>query len=291
MLLGDSFSVGANVLQQEAYPHQLELLLNGNGISHKKIEVINAGVGGWEPFQYAQYYEHYGHRFSPDLILIGFYVGNDTYTSAQNIEQLPRIIQGRRVSPAGRAQVFIRAKVWLSNYSHLARLLFSHASTSSHLHRQHCDDFSERYLSLQQRKLKNHHLLSETTLQSAQHSIEQIVRIQRSAQQNGIPVHVILIPDESQLNQTLQTTLLQQQAQHNRLTDAPFVDQQAYDFTMPTPMLVSLFNNASIPVLDLLPAFLMSDDCHYMNDSHWNASGHKLAAQAIKEYLNNQLDH
>ena len=77
LVLGDSFTVGANVKQEDAYPQVLESLLNKN--SAQPIVVINAGVGGWEPFNYAQYYENYGNQFSPDLILIGFFVGNDTY--------------------------------------------------------------------------------------------------------------------------------------------------------------------------------------------------------------------
>jgi GDSL-like Lipase/Acylhydrolase family len=77
LVLGDSFTVGANVTQAEAYPRVFKDLLQRR--LGQVVEVINSGVGGWEPFQYAQYYEHYGRRFDPDAILIGFFVGNDTF--------------------------------------------------------------------------------------------------------------------------------------------------------------------------------------------------------------------
>src|SRR3977135_495231 len=54
LVLGDSFTVGANVRQEEAYPKALEKRLKS--IYGSGIQVINAGVGGWDPFQYAQYF-------------------------------------------------------------------------------------------------------------------------------------------------------------------------------------------------------------------------------------------
>ena len=43
LVLGDSFTVGAGVLQDDAYPQILENMLNKN--SKTIFEVINAGVG------------------------------------------------------------------------------------------------------------------------------------------------------------------------------------------------------------------------------------------------------
>ena len=74
LAIGDSFTVGANVEAAEAYPEVIERLLNERGVN---VEVVNAGTGGWSPFQYAQYYEHYGQEFEPDLILVGFFVGKN----------------------------------------------------------------------------------------------------------------------------------------------------------------------------------------------------------------------
>src|SRR5262249_21262173 len=74
LVIGDSFTVGANVRQEEAYPKVLERRLRA--AYGPRIEVINAGVGGWDPIQYAEYFEHYGREFEPDLVLVGFFVGN-----------------------------------------------------------------------------------------------------------------------------------------------------------------------------------------------------------------------
>ena len=48
LVLGDSFTVGANVRQEEAYPKVLEKRLQS--VYGPRIQVVNAGVGGWDPF-------------------------------------------------------------------------------------------------------------------------------------------------------------------------------------------------------------------------------------------------
>ncbi len=55
LVLGDSVSVGASVEQADAWPAVLEALLARE--TGRRVEVVNASVGGWQPFQYAQYFE------------------------------------------------------------------------------------------------------------------------------------------------------------------------------------------------------------------------------------------
>jgi hypothetical protein len=64
VLLGDSFTVGANVRQEEAYPKVLEKRLES--VYGPRIQVVNSGVGGWDPLQYARYFENYGHQFEDE---------------------------------------------------------------------------------------------------------------------------------------------------------------------------------------------------------------------------------
>ncbi|MGI9308931.1 MAG: SGNH/GDSL hydrolase family protein, partial [Gammaproteobacteria bacterium] len=105
LLIGDSFTAGANVEQRDAYPQVLERLLNEDRLSAVPvnadngpiIEVVNAGVGGWSPFQYAQYLEYYGEAFEPDLVLAGVFVGNDIFVERFAVEQTRRAVLGRRV--------------------------------------------------------------------------------------------------------------------------------------------------------------------------------------------------
>lgn len=68
--LGDSQTWGVNVERQAAWPQQLSKI---SGRS-----VYNMGLGGFGPVQY-QVLTAQALRFSPKLIVVGFYLGNDIY--------------------------------------------------------------------------------------------------------------------------------------------------------------------------------------------------------------------
>ena len=68
--IGDSFTFGYGVNLDDCYLKQLERELNQSG---DKWEVINAGVTGYNMWQYIAYFQHYGYRYEPDLVTIGVY--------------------------------------------------------------------------------------------------------------------------------------------------------------------------------------------------------------------------
>lgn len=275
LVIGDSFTVGANVEQVEAYSEVLEALLNENAVS--KVEVINTGVGGWQPFQYAQYYEHYGWKYSPDLILVGFFVGNDTYDQINRIEQLQTAIMGRRVSRKAAASRFIRFKMFLYNHFNLARIILYKGPVSGDFTRNNCSDFTDQYIEIQRHKLDNHQPRTIAHDAQAANAITQIKRIQTRAEQHSIPLIVVIIPDENQINHELQMNLLTEENEKN------------FDAGMPQAMLQELFRTASVQIIDLLPYFNADPRCLYMNDTHWTPEGHALAAEVLFNHISKEF--
>lgn len=271
LVLGDSFTVGANVRQEEAYPKVLEKRLRN--VYGPRIQVVNSGVGGWDPFQYAQYFEHYGYQFEPDLILIGFFVGNDTFSRLTTVGQLGTAILGHPIRQEAATRPFIKLQVLLYEHSNLARLLLNRGPVASTTFiRKQCDDFTEWYLAVQKARMPNHRRYSSAQRDKAQESVNQIRRIRDQAGA-VVPVIVALLPDENQVNQTLQKRILQA----NEISE--------YDFKMPQSMLIEMFHEMGIPTIDVLPAVLADRRCLYMNDTHWTPEGHELAASAILEQL------
>ena len=61
--------------------------------------------------------------FEPDAILIGFFVGNDTYDPINRVEQLPTAVRGRRVTREAASGKFIQFKIFRYEQSHIARLV------------------------------------------------------------------------------------------------------------------------------------------------------------------------
>ena len=89
LVLGDSWTFGVGVPQDKTYPAQLELLLREQN-PDRKIEVINAGVSGYETYNEAVYFGRSGHKFEPDLVIIGFYPVNDLHDKKSKYERHAR---------------------------------------------------------------------------------------------------------------------------------------------------------------------------------------------------------
>ena len=75
LILGDSFTFGLYVNNSETYPALLEKMYVEDG---HKVEVINAGFAdGWSPDEHYAWLVNEGLKFEPDVIVYGFYIGND----------------------------------------------------------------------------------------------------------------------------------------------------------------------------------------------------------------------
>jgi hypothetical protein len=70
--LGDSFAFGFGVEEEETYLDRLERMLDG-----RQVEVVNAGLAGMGTDNEARLLAADGPALRPDLVLVGFFVGND----------------------------------------------------------------------------------------------------------------------------------------------------------------------------------------------------------------------
>jgi lysophospholipase L1-like esterase len=79
--MGDSYAFGYGVAGDETYAWQLEQLL-GPG-----FEVLNAGVSGYSTIQATDLLRRLTPEVEPDLVLLGFFTGNDFH---ENLERAGR---------------------------------------------------------------------------------------------------------------------------------------------------------------------------------------------------------
>lgn len=75
VVLGDSHTV--SVLKQSTYPEVLENLLSGVDLKGKRVEIHNAGAPGHSHYQYYLALDRRLKQYDPDLVIVGFYIGND----------------------------------------------------------------------------------------------------------------------------------------------------------------------------------------------------------------------
>ncbi len=77
-VLGDSFTEARQMPVEETYWHRLgEELSSCPALDGKDVEVLNFGIGGYSTTQSLLAYEKDARRFQPDLVLLGFFSGND----------------------------------------------------------------------------------------------------------------------------------------------------------------------------------------------------------------------
>ena len=78
VVLGDSFTWGYGVRERQAYPARLERRLRAHGVP---AEVVNLGLPGTGPLDYAHHLEHAGLALAPDLVVVGVFANdlNDVY--------------------------------------------------------------------------------------------------------------------------------------------------------------------------------------------------------------------
>ncbi|MFT5251160.1 MAG: lysophospholipase L1-like esterase [Flavobacteriales bacterium] len=77
-VLGDSFTMGTGVSEDEMYVTETEKLLNSQD-SNAFYEVFNLGVSGFALTNYKTILERNALKYHPDLVVIGFCASNDHY--------------------------------------------------------------------------------------------------------------------------------------------------------------------------------------------------------------------
>jgi len=80
LLLGDSFTFGVGVRDEDTFARDLDRQLN-RGATAPRFEVLNAGVQGYNTRDEVLYLENEWLAFEPDIVLIVFYV-NDAYNDS-----------------------------------------------------------------------------------------------------------------------------------------------------------------------------------------------------------------
>jgi hypothetical protein len=86
IILGDSFTFGAGVNDNETFSYYLEQKLNSLRLNNEKFEVLNLGVGGYNTFQEVECLKVKGLKYRPDLVIIAHH-GNDV----ENVSEIEQV--------------------------------------------------------------------------------------------------------------------------------------------------------------------------------------------------------
>jgi len=125
--LGDSWTFGANVDQDQAYPQRLEKLLR-RAYPAADVEVLNLGVFGYSSFQGLTLLRRHVQRLAPDVVVIGFAM-NDSSVAGFRDEEVARTAPSpaaRVGALAGRSEIVRLARYLVASARHRPTTLDGH---------------------------------------------------------------------------------------------------------------------------------------------------------------------
>jgi lysophospholipase L1-like esterase len=125
LVLGDSVALGQQVRRRESFPERLELALDRPG---RRVEIVNAGVGGYTPYNELHYFLEVGRGFEPDLVLAEFCMNDvvDPLLHWQRSRRLFEIPAEAIPNPAYHeavAEPRFRRRMWAARAAAHSRLL------------------------------------------------------------------------------------------------------------------------------------------------------------------------
>lgn len=286
LFLGDSFVQGWGVPLERTMATLLEASLNKPELE-KRVEVLNGGVFGYGPFLEYLYLKELMPSIEADLVIIGFYIGNDVgddyfYANQAHVSKVDGsvIFEDHKFPWSYRDEVLdstantvARDRYLSSLWNHVKPWLFK-----SHLVlaiKQWGTQFKYRKRNeleinlVQDRRddirinlgLVNYQVLDrKRRLEYWKLSREYLAEIHRLCNRRGIPVVLVVIP---------------------------VLDAEVNQFKEPYEVLDEIASDLSIPVIQLLPEFRKwpPERFEYKIDRHWNSEGNRLAATILDREL------
>jgi hypothetical protein len=256
--LGDSFAVGPAVPFAENYLTLLAEKMPG-------VEVYNFGVSGAGPREYQAVLERDGWRHRPDLVLLSVFVGNDVSESLP----VPRAMDPRQHS----------LYLLLTRGGRLAREEWRQPAGPSANSPERLPPRGlapQTFREVEARRLAVCLKRPPGSLgRKWRRALAHLDNIVAGCRRRGVPLAVVLIPDEFQVNPAVLT---------EALTEAGLT-RQDLDLDLPQRRLAGFFAERGTPCLDLLPPFRGHTDTYAVRDTHWNVRGNRLAAERIAAWL------
>jgi lysophospholipase L1-like esterase len=293
LLLGDSFIEATQVQADEMIARRLEVALNQG--APNRVEVINAGVGGYSTGQELLLLEEEGVKYEPDLVVLFFFSGNDLSNNNYRLElwdeKLEKALKPYfdldrdgtlRFIPAPPPRPPSGPTTWLRHNLVLFNVVETGLVNKFSL--PNPGEPIEAIDGLRQPVRGQYDAEPEGEWLRAWKITEMLVaRLHDRTVAMGIPLVMVGIPESRALDRDVwQREVRGGRQEAGRLApDAP------------TTRVGTIAQQLGVPYLDLLPPLTDAsgeaiDTLYYRYDRHWNADGHAVAAEALAQFLRSQ---
>lgn len=269
--IGDSFTFGTGVSDNETYPAKLEALLNRSG-NQLTVEVLNSGIHGTGTGNQVLWYDRWVRQFDPDLVILALFANdlNDVAKDTRFVlgaDGLATPMSQERLLDLGRDYSLLRSLAlkipgydFLCQHSHLVNL--ARSTATARLKRQR-----QRKLSATQ---------ADTQPDNQEETIDLLVAeirwLQKRIAEDGTELVVAYIPKRESFEERYQSTprvrnariLIERLESENRSNGLAFLRLDGA---------IREYMNAT------------GRSPYFERDFHFRADGNNLVAIAIFQYL------
>ena len=290
LVLGDSFGVGA-VPHSHHYTTVLEEQLEGLEPG-MQIEVCNLGMSRTAPQHYLSLLNQIGESLEPDLIMVGFFLGNDFQIDA---------VEDSFASPWDSLMTY-RIPIRFYRMSQANAEFVSWAPKDEKPKQtvpKYINDWrlekptmpEEMYVRIQANRAQVFDKdRSDEQYEYACKFVRQIAQVARKS--TGRPLVVFIIPDHNQVDPEIRKEVDSYIQENNRYKDWT---ADRWDVERPIQYLERELSSDDIVVMDLLPKLVKAKvelgRIYHLQNTHWNANGNRAAAEELGRLLREQWDH
>jgi hypothetical protein len=293
LVVGDSFGWAGG--REGNYTALLERQLD-NHYGYHRIDIINAGYPMTHTAEQLVMLKKYGLQYHPDLVILGFFVGNDFIDGNPNRKRIvvndlyididrrrEHIILGYPIIVQSRLLLYVKQK-----YKIFTELRKTAASEPrQQLSQEQRGTLAEEtFLDLERAQLEFFNINSWRKgrfQKNINYILQSVSEMDALLKSRNIKFIVAIYPDAFQIDKTLLNVIFERF--RLRLDD--------YNLDLAQNILKSFLQSKDISYIDLTDRFRSEGkekDLYVLRDSHWNRSGNQLAADILFETLVKRLD-
>lgn len=293
LVVGDSFGWAGGL--EGNYSALLETMFERRDGAHK-IDVINTGYPGTDTAEQLTMLKKYGLQYNPDLVILGFFAGNDFFDGDPNRKRIvvndcfvdidkryEHRFLGYPIIAQSRTLLFLRQKYEIYERTKKAAAEAREwvAATGQPAPLKNLPE--ETFLNVQNSKLEffNTRTSAQRFGPNINYIFQSISEMNDLLKSRNIKFMVAIYPDEMQVSQTEFDTLVKKFG----------LNREEYNLNLAEDLLGSFLESKHIPYVDLLGGFRAEEQkqsLYLFRNTHWNKAGNQLAAEMLFQYLNRQ---
>lgn len=279
LFLGDSFTMGLGVNEEQSFPRVVEKDLRAYQ-DIPQVQTVNAGINGVGPFYDFVYLKHDGLKLDPDIVVVGFLPWKDIPWDIHELEYISKTDEQGLPDAVGSARLYVDSQGYIRDTKVPLRFrvpilrsfaLFQLvARTLIPIRDAYQIGFTNSFCIFQ---------INCHDVDDAKANTKKIfLQMQQLLLQHDKKLLVILIPAEFQVyDNTMPGKYFQN----------PSFGLKPTEKRRPHIEFDNFFEANGIEYLDLLPVFEEHPTAKpwFDSDTHWNALGHTIAADAIHKRI------